>query len=108
MEEGCLGASPTTINGRTLVIGSTQKMIFEIGDPSPFNDLDALPHDRPMTEIEKGREMAKRARRKPSAETVNNDVDEADDLYVVQGYVGKNRGILQVQRYLITVYTIIM
>ena len=108
MEEGCLGASPPTINGRTLVIGSTQKMIFEIGDPPPFNDLEALPHDRPMTEIEKGREMAKRARRKPIAEIVNNNVDEVDDSYIVQGYVGKNKGILQVQKYLITVYTIIM
>ena len=55
MEHGCLGEDLPVIDGRKLAIGMLQKMIFQEGDPPPFQDLTALPNDRPITAEEKSR-----------------------------------------------------
>ena len=101
IEDGCLGVSPPIINGRHLTVGMLQRMIFEPGDPLPFNDPKAHPYDIPMNEAQIAKEMeARRKRRKnPRAQDAevngSNDTD-LDAPYVIEGYVGKNKGILQV------------
>lgn len=101
IEEGCLGPALPEINGRTLTIGMTQRMVFSADDPPPFNDKKALPFDRPMTEEETVKEKLKRSKKSHNipvqsnaGEELQEDIHEAP--FVVQGYVGKNKGIFQV------------
>ena len=98
MEEGCLGSDPPSINGVALTIGMTQRMVFGPDDPPPFNDMKALPFDRPMTEAE----VVKEQRKRSNKSRINNDEEtkdeSADAPFVVPGYVGKNKGIFQVTR----------
>lgn len=98
IEEGCLGESPPTIGGKQLTVGSVQKMIFEEGDPCPFNDPNALSHDVPMNAAQKAKEIESRRRRRraPELAETTNEEEDINTPYVVQGYVGKNKGILQV------------
>lgn len=98
MEEGCLGPNPPDINGRRLTIGATQRMIFEDGDPQPFNDLKALPNDRPMTPAEVTKEKEKRQKKAQRSLTkeVNEDEEVVEAPFIIPGYIGKNKGILQV------------
>ena len=104
IEEGCLGETPPTINGRQLTLGMMQKMIFEEGDPPPFNDPKALPHDTPMNQTQMAKELESRKRKTKSLPGRDEDVDgalqsqELNAPYVVHGYVGKNKGILQVRQ----------
>ena len=96
IEEGCLGEDVPLINRRRLQIGMIQRMIFVEGDPPPFLDSNARPHDVPMNEEEKAKEMAKRKKRKDSSNsTLGPDVEAAEE-YAHPGYIGKNKGIFQV------------
>lgn len=103
IEEGCLGETPPTINGKQLTVGMIQKMIFEEGDPPPFNDPKALPHDIPMNQTQMAKELETRKRKKKTPQAPDEDADgvlqsqELNAPYVIQGYVGRNKGILQVQ-----------
>ena len=98
MEEGCLGPDPPSINGVALTIGMTQRMIFGPDDPPPFNDLKALPFDRPMTEVEVAKEQSKRLKKSQNSNEEEAREEVADAPFVVLGYVGKNKGIFQVSR----------
>lgn len=96
MEEGCLGEDVPEINGRRLQLGTTQRMIFVGCDPPPYLDPAALAHDVPMNEAEKVKEMEKRKKRKESSHgSLGANVEVAEE-YVHPGYIGKNKGILQV------------
>ena len=97
IEEGCLGESPPTVRGKQLTVGDVQKMIFEEGDPCPFNDPTALPYDVPMNAAQKAKEMESRRRRRRAPELAGtlNEEEDINTPYVVQSYVGKNKGILQ-------------
>ena len=44
IEEGCLGAEPPLINGLRLMLGSIQKMKFEVGDECPYYERGAPRH----------------------------------------------------------------
>ena len=101
IEDGCLGDNPPVVNGRQLTVGVLQKMVFQPEDPKPFNDPKAEPYDTPMNEAQVAKETERRkkiGRRGPSAdgatdETVDPDINAP---FVIEGYVGKNKGILQV------------
>jgi hypothetical protein len=101
IEEGCLGDNVPYIDGRQLGLGMTQRMVFAEGDAAPHLDPTALPHDRPMTEQEKGREVIRR-QKKLAAKSRNDDavvvgeVDEGDSPFIVPGYIGQNKGIFQI------------
>ena len=101
IEEGCLGDNPPIINGRQLTVGMLQKMVFQPGDPKPFNDPKAKPNDVPMNEAQAARELEirrKRAKRAAPGDGTAYGVhhQELDAPCIIEGYVGKNKGILQV------------
>ena len=98
IEDGCLGETLITINGKQLTIGAIQKMVFEEGDPCPFNDPTAQPRDTPMNLAQRAKEIESRKRRKKTPDSADGSDEDAgvNDLFVVPGYVGKNKGILQV------------
>ena len=80
-----------------------QKMIFEAGDPPPFNDLKALPDDTPMNPIQRAKELESRHRKTRTVPRTNEDVDGMNEdpnaPFVVSGYVGRNKGIFQVTNF---------
>ena len=96
MEVGCLGENVPVVGNKQLTLGMLQKMIFEEGDPPPFQDPTALAFDRPMTVIEKGKEVARSAKKKQQQEQEGEVVPTVEPDFVVPGYIGKNKGIFQV------------
>ena len=103
IEEGCLGADPPTINGVKLSIGATQHMTFEVGHPGPFNDKTATRVDREMTTKEKLSALKKieklkkqRARIVQRGESDMEPEVESQPSFVVKGFEGQNKGILQI------------
>ena len=96
MEVGCLGENIPIVGNKQLALGMIQKMIFEEGDPPPFQDPTALAFDRPMTPEEKAKEVTRRAKKKQQVQEGEFPIVEPD--FVVPGYIGKNKGIFQVRR----------
>ena len=100
IEEGCLGETVPVGSGRQLKIGMVQRMIFVEGDEPPQFSPKALPHDRPMTEIEKAKEIIRRQKKADSlqrnAEVDGEEVRDVEESFTVQGYVGQNKGIFQI------------
>lgn len=102
IEEGCLGADPPELNGRKLAIGSIQKMTFEEDSPPPFTDPNTPKFDREMTADEKiqvlekaRRSKAQKLKKARNAMTAE-EIPDVQPSFVVQGYVGKNKGIFQI------------
>ena len=95
MEVGCLGENVPLVGNKQLALGMIQKMIFEEGDPPPFQDPTALAFDRPMTPEEKAKEVTRRAKKKQQVQEGEFPIVEPD--FVVPGYIGKNKGIFQVR-----------
>ena len=63
IEEGCLGITVPFVNGHQLQIGMTQRMTFAEGDSPPHFDQAALPHNRPMIELERAKEVTRRQKK---------------------------------------------
>ena len=101
IEEGCLGSDVPTINGQKLQVGMIQRMIFVEGDSPPHLDPGTLPHDRPMTEAEKAKEIIRRKKKSDAKQRTDESAAPADDAdsdtsFIIPGYIGKNKGIFQV------------
>ena len=120
--DGCLGMLP----GRTLEIGDIQHMAFQVDDNPPLKYSKGFPpattyigmpckFDRPTPfkrrEFDKKLEAAKKAKAKKKNSNlqtagentltavvteIDDDVIVGEDHYIVKGYVGKPKGILQV------------
>lgn len=109
IEIGCLGADPPLVNGTILGINDIQTMTFPVGSDPPFNDLKAKPYDTNMDDKQIVREKEKRKNAKVKADArkielaalpysipSEENVEEVELPFIIEGYIGKNKGIYQV------------